>query len=76
MKIGHMRSLLLVLLLAAVPGVRAEAGFAGLQPGPHAVGFRVVQQYDYTRTYKDRVDLVTGAPSVGERARPIQTLVW
>jgi hypothetical protein len=71
-----MRSLLLVLLLAAVSGVRAEAGFAGLQPGPHAVGFRVVQQYDYTRTYKGRVDLVTGAPSVGERARPIQTLVW
>jgi tetratricopeptide (TPR) repeat protein len=76
MKVGHMRSLLFVLLLGAVSGVRADAGFAGLKQGLHAVGFRVVQQYDHTRTYKGAIDIVSGTPSAGERARPIQTLVW
>ncbi|HWY19963.1 MAG TPA: hypothetical protein VNX26_02020 [Candidatus Acidoferrum sp.] len=42
--------------------------------GSHPVGFRVVQQYDYTRSYK-RVD-AEGNLITGERARPIQTLIW
>ncbi|GAA4048400.1 hypothetical protein GCM10022409_38510 [Hymenobacter glaciei] len=54
----------------------AGPGFAGLKPGPHGVGFRVVKQYDYSRTYKEKIDLVSGLPAVGERARPLQTLVW
>jgi dienelactone hydrolase len=37
-------------------------------------GFRVVQQYDFTRSYR-RVD-VEGNPITGEPARPIQTLIW
>jgi dienelactone hydrolase len=45
-------------------------------PGPHAVGVKLVQQYDRTRLYKGRVDLATGEPVQGERARPIQTMVW
>ena len=32
--------------------------------GPYAVGLKVVEQYDYSRPYE------------GERARPMQTLVW
>ena len=71
-----MRSLVLFILLGAASIVRADPGFAGLKQGPHAVGFKVVQQYDYSRTYKDRIDVVNGQPIVGERARPIQTLVW
>ncbi|UOQ64545.1 hypothetical protein [Hymenobacter volaticus] len=55
---------------------QAGSGFADLKPGPHGVGFRVVQQYDYARSYKDKTDLVTGKPYLGERARPVQTLVW
>lgn len=46
-----------------------------VQPGPHTVGFRVVLQYDTSRIYRDTVDL-TGKPVRGERARPIQTLIW
>ena len=42
--------------------------------GSHPVGFRVVQQYDYTRSYK-RVD-TEGNLITGERARPVQTLIW
>jgi pimeloyl-ACP methyl ester carboxylesterase len=45
------------------------------EPGPHAVGLRVVLQYDYSRTYRTRTDFA-GNPATGERARPIQTLIW
>ena len=45
------------------------------QPGPHAVGFRVVLQYDYSRTFHETVDAL-GKPYTGEPARPIETLIW
>ncbi len=43
--------------------------------GPHAVGLRVVQQYDYSRTLEAPIDVFgkTGAAGPG---RPMQTLVW
>lgn len=43
--------------------------------GPYAVGFRLVEQYDYSRTFAPLVDEL-GKAFQGERARPIQTLVW
>jgi len=45
------------------------------KPGVHAVGFRVLLQYDYSRTYLYKVDPI-GQPSHGELARPIETLIW
>jgi dienelactone hydrolase len=45
-------------------------------PGPHPVGLKVVLQYDYARAYRSEIDPVTGDARKGERARPIQTLVW
>lgn len=45
-------------------------------PGPYAVGYRMVSQYDYTRSYRGAIDPITGQPTLGERARPIQTLIW
>ena len=71
-----MRYFLMLLLAALAPLVRAESGFANLERGPHGVGFRVVQQYDYSRSYREKNDVVTGLPYTGERARPVQTLVW
>lgn len=47
-----------------------------LERGPHGVGFRVLQQYDHARVYKTRFDLLTGQRVQGERARPVQTLIW
>jgi dienelactone hydrolase len=47
-----------------------------LPPGPMLVGFRVVQQYDHSRTFLGEVDPVTGKVNTGERARPVQTLAW
>jgi len=45
------------------------------KPGPHAVGLKVVHQYDYSRTWHSTVDEL-GQPYTGERARPLQTLIW
>jgi tetratricopeptide (TPR) repeat protein len=45
------------------------------EPGPYAVGLKVVDQYDFSRTYRPKID-AEGKPTVGERARPLQTLIW
>jgi hypothetical protein len=44
--------------------------------GPYGVGFRVVQHYDRARVYKQHIDLTSGTTATGERARPVQTLIW
>jgi dienelactone hydrolase len=69
-----MTRLLLALLLCALPA--AHATTLAPAPGPFAVGLKVHQQYDHARVYKTRVSLTTGKPSTGERARPMQMLVW
>lgn len=46
-----------------------------LQPGPYPVGFRVVQQYDYSRTHKPKTDFA-GTPISGETAAPMQIGLW
>ena len=40
------------------------------KPGAHAVGLKVVHQYDYSRTWHSTVDAL-GRPFTGERARPL-----
>jgi dienelactone hydrolase len=45
------------------------------KPGPFPVGLNVVEQYDYSRVYRPAMDDL-GKPYVGERARPLQTLIW
>jgi dienelactone hydrolase len=72
------RSFLILLAVAgsaqaAIPG----AGSPDIVPdaGPHAVGLRVVQQYDYSRTLEAPVDAF-GKSGSAAPARPIQTLVW
>jgi dienelactone hydrolase/predicted negative regulator of RcsB-dependent stress response len=64
----------------AVAGVAALAQSAPLfqfteKPGPHLVGLKVVEQYDYSRTYQSRTSDL-GVPYERERARPLQTLIW
>jgi dienelactone hydrolase len=72
------RSFLILLAVAgsaqaAIPGT----GSPDIIPdaGPHAVGLRIVQQYDYSRTLEAPVDAFGKTGSVAP-ARPIQTLVW
>jgi len=66
----------LVLLLATSLSQAASNFSLSNAPGPYPVGFKVVLQYDYARTYRGEIDPVTGEASTRERARPIQTLVW
>jgi len=70
-------------ILAFVPSLAASAAttqkvalFQFLEkPGPYSVGLKVVEQYDYSRTYGYSTDEM-GKPYQGERARPVQTLIW
>jgi predicted negative regulator of RcsB-dependent stress response len=76
---GNTRFLMGALAVAA-SAVAALAQNAPLfqfteKPGPHFVGLKVVEQYDYSRTYESRTNDL-GKPYVGERARPLQTLIW
>jgi len=44
-------------------------------PGPYPVGLKVVSQFDRARIFQ-RLTNDLGQPEPGERARPLQTLVW
>lgn len=61
-----------------MPGLTsARSNFTRLKPpGSHAVGLRVVVQYDLSCGYRGATDPDTGKPTQGERASPIQTMIW
>ena len=68
--------LLLQLLISMAVAADDEPKFRLVEKmGPNPVGLRIVNQYDYSRTYQYITDDL-GQPYKGERARPIQTLVW
>lgn len=58
----------------------ASAGASNFQspnpPGSYGVGFLVVQQFDTSHVFRQKIDLTTGVTATGERARPLQTLIW
>ena len=71
-----MRAVALLVLFCCVAQAQTVLHFQlSEQPGPHAVGLKIVEQYDYTRPSHQPTD-VHGKPYTGGRARPIQTLVW
>ena len=45
------------------------------KPGPYPVGFKVVNQYDRSRTYSSSPKDPSKS-SISESARPLQTLIW
>ncbi len=73
-----MRPFLLLIALLLVPGAAsADSNFTRINaPGKYAVGLHIIEQYDFSRGYLGNADLYTGKPIRGERARPIQTLIW
>jgi dienelactone hydrolase len=77
MMYGRTSNLFLGLLALLICGpARGEPLFHfDLKGGPYAVGLKVVEQYDRSRVYRGAVDAL-GKPYVGERARPLQTLIW
>lgn len=72
------RSFLILLAIAGTAQAAvATPGSTDVVPeaGPHAVGLRIVQQYDYSRVLEAPVDAFGKAGSTAP-GRPIQTLVW
>jgi pimeloyl-ACP methyl ester carboxylesterase len=67
---------LLCVVCSANSFARDVPGFRFVEkPGPYDVGLRVVEQYDYSRVFRDPIDDFA-KPYAGERARPLQTLIW
>ena len=59
-----MQKILFILLLAATSLAQDAAALTFSElPGPYAVGLRVVQQYDYTRIYRGKTNLMNGLPT-------------
>ena len=68
--------LALCICSGSVFAVSQTSSFRFLQkPGPYPVGLRVVDQYDRSRTYPASPKDLSKS-SVGENARPLQTLIW
>jgi hypothetical protein len=64
-----MRVLLLAMLTFTAAIAQAAAGFVfSEKPGAFAVGFKVVEQYDETRSFLGRIDPVTGKTVTANRA--------
>ena len=73
---AHVLACFPVILLATLSIAQNSQRFQFTEkPGPNSVGLKVIQQYDYSRTWRSSVDEL-GQPYSGERARPIQTLIW
>lgn len=68
-------SFLLLFFLHGYGLAESSILWGGLQPGPHAVGFRTVEKYDYSRAFRSKFDYF-GTLQTGERARPIQICIW
>jgi len=65
-----------IALMSAAASARTDESFQfEAAPGPYPVGLEIVEQYDHSRTYRRPTDEF-GRPWAGERARPLQTLIW
>src|SRR6266550_1299552 len=71
-----LRHCALVLILIADSALAATPALWGrLEPGSYAVGYRLIDRYDYTRPFWTARDL-DGHPRTIERARPMRISVW
>jgi len=68
-------TLLAAILISASVGGQTPPIWGSLEPGPYAVGFRTIEQYDYSRTFQPIRDYY-GNPLEGTAARPIQVCYW
>ena len=74
-KISVVASLMVMAAAVAASAQNAPVFQFTEKPGPFQVGLHVVEQYDYSRIYRHSTDAL-GKPYSGERARPLQTLIW
>jgi dienelactone hydrolase len=64
-----------ILFLAEMGLGQTPALWGDIKPGPHAVGFRTIEKYDYSRTSQPDKDYF-GTALPGRTARPIQVCCW
>ena len=69
--------LLLGAVLLTACGVTAQEAvlWGDIEPGPHGIGYMVVEHYDYSRSFQPKRDYF-GEIIPGERGRPVQMCVW
>jgi len=77
LKLKTIFSITVIVLILFQTSALAEkpAVWGDLTPGPYGVGFQTLEKYDYSRAFRVKYDYF-GAPLPGERARPIQILLW
>ena len=68
-------SALSLILLGSTLHAQAHPQWGNLEPGPYAVGVRVINAWDYSRTWWPPRDW-RGQDHPGESARPIQIVIW
>ncbi len=69
--------LFLILILSFQTNIFAQFSplWGDLKQGSYDVGFKTIEKYDYSRTFRSRYDYF-GEPMPGENARPIQICLW
>jgi dienelactone hydrolase len=75
MRMYRTATLFALALLAPLAFAATPASWGPLQPGPYAVGYRLLDRYDYTRPFWAARTL-DGQPRKAERARPMRISVW
>lgn len=72
-----LRSVIISLAYLACQTAFAADGFKFTAAyGTYPVGFKVVQLYDQSRSYRDGTDAITGETVPGPSERPVQALIW
>ncbi|UCD93534.1 MAG: hypothetical protein JSU69_07100 [Candidatus Zixiibacteriota bacterium] len=67
--------LLVSLALAALAENRMPELWGSMEPGRYGIGFRTIEEFDYSRTFGPKYDY-DGELREGIRARPIQICLW
>ena len=78
MRVNYLKSLtLIVLILGFQANLMAQAPvlWDDLKPGEYAIGFKTIEKYDFSRTFRSKYDYF-GEAIPGENARPIQICIW
>ncbi len=66
----------LALIFAFALQAQDFSQWGGLEPGPYGVGFKIENTFDHARTFSTPKYNYLGEFQKGERARPLQILIW
>ncbi len=70
-------TLLLILIISFQANIQAQSSplWGDLKPGEFATGFKTIERYDYSRTFRSHYGYF-GEAIPGENSRPIQICIW